>query len=210
VAAALLGKLKLGSSLRNALLAKLALGRALLAMAQGVPNGRFLAGAYWRRRAGLPDGFPQHANPALDGCGLLWVSPILPMRGADALALHALVAPIFAAHGFDLFITVSLINERALCAVLTVAFDRDDPAEAARARDCHRALFDAVMAAGYMPYRVGIESMGALDPHGDVFWKVAARVKAALDPQGLIAPGRYEPGVARRLSWQTLEGRRAR
>ncbi len=181
------------------LMAKVALGRALLAMAQGQPNGRFLAGAYWRRRGGLPAGFPHRADPALDGCGLLWVSPILPMRGADALGLHALVAPIFARHGFDLFMTISLINERALCAVLTVAYDRDDPFETVRARDCHRAVFDAVMVAGYLPYRVGIESMSSLDPYGDVFWQVTAKIKAALDPQGLIAPGRYEPGVAKRL-----------
>lgn len=181
------------------LMAKVALGRALLAMAQGQPNGRFLSGAYWRRRGGLPAGFPHRADPALDGCGLLWVSPILPMRGADALGLHALVAPIFVRHGFDLFMTISLINERALCAVLTVAYDRDDPLETVRARDCHRAVFDAVMVAGYLPYRVGIESMSSLDPYGDVFWQVTAKIKAALDPQGLIAPGRYEPGVAKRL-----------
>lgn len=192
--AGLLARFGLGQALQ----AKVALGRALLAMAQGVPNGRFLAGAYWRRRGGLPALFPQRANPAQDGCGLLWVSPILPMRGADALALHALVAPLFARHGFDLFETFSLINERALCAVLTIAFDRDDAAEAARARACHRAVFDTVMAAGYLPYRVGIESMGELDPDGDVFWRVTARIKAALDPQALMAPGRYEPAVARR------------
>jgi 4-cresol dehydrogenase (hydroxylating) len=184
-----------------ALAGKVALGRALLAMAQGVPNGRFLAGAYWRRRGGLPAGFPQHADPARDGCGLMWVSPVLPMRGADALKLHAMVAPIFARHGFDLFETYSLINERAVCAVLTIAFDRDDAAETARARECQRAVFDAVMAAGYMPYRVGIEAMGLLDPDGDVFWQVTARIKAALDPHGTIAPGRYEPAVARRLTW---------
>jgi len=183
---------------------KVALGRALLAMAQGVPNGRFLAGAYWRRRGGLPAGFPQCADPARDGCGLMWVSPVLPMRGADALKLHALVAPIFARHGFDLFETYSLINERAVCAVLTIAFDRDDAAETARARVCKRAVFDAVMQAGYLPYRVGIEDMGLLDPDGDVFWQVAARIKAALDPQGTIAPGRYEPAVARRLTWPAV------
>ena len=96
--------------------------------------------------------------------------------------------------------TISLINERALCAVLTVAYDRADPAETARARDCHRAVFDAVMAAGYLPYRVGIESMASLDPYNDVFWLVSARIKAALDPQGVIAPGRYEPGVAKRMT----------
>lgn len=185
--------------------AKLALGRALLAMAQGVPSGRFLAGAYWRRRAGLPGTFPTGANPALDGCGLLWVSPILPMRGADALGLHAMVAPFFVEHGFDLFITFSLINERALCAVLTIAFNPDDAAETARARECHRAVFARVMAAGYIPYRVGIESMGELDADpGDVFWKVTARIKAALDPERLIAPGRYDPAEARRVQTDGL------
>ena len=176
--------------------AKVALGEALFAMNRGVPNGRFLAGAYWRRRGGLPATFPLQANPAADHCGLLWVSPILPARGADVLALHALAAPIFGKYGFDLFVTFSMINERALGGVLTVAYDKEDPAEAERARQCYRALFDAVMKAGYIPYRVGIQSMAGLDPDGDVFWKVVSRIKRALDPDGIIAPGRYEPGRA--------------
>ncbi|WP_426112731.1 FAD-binding oxidoreductase [Massilia sp. PWRC2] len=199
--ARLLGPFGIG----QALAAKVALGRSLLALAQGQPDGRFLAGAYWRRRGGLPAQFPRNANPALDGCGLLWVSPMLPMRGADALAVQALVAPLFASHGFDLFITFSLINERALCAVLTIAFDRADAAETARARACQRAVFEAVTAAGYLPYRVGVEAMSELDAdadadadgEGDVFWQVAARIKQALDPQGIMAPGRYQPAVAR-------------
>ena len=165
-------------------------------MNRGVPNGRFLAGAYWRRRGGLPAGFPRQANPAADNCGLLWVSPILPMRGADVLALHALAAPVFARHGFDLFVTFSMINERALGGVLTVAYDKDDPAEVERAKQCYRALFETVMKAGYIPYRVGNQSMASLDPHGDVFWKVVSRIKHALDPDGIIAPGRYEPARA--------------
>jgi 4-cresol dehydrogenase (hydroxylating) len=190
--ARLLGYCRAGRRLR----AKVALGEALFAMNRGVPNGRFLAGAYWRRRGGLPSGFPRQANPATDNCGLLWVSPILPMRGADVLALHALAAPVFARHGFDLFVTFSMINERALGGVLTVAYDKDDPAEVERAKQCYRALFETVMKAGYIPYRVGNQSMAALDPHGDVFWKVVSRIKRALDPDGIIAPGRYEPARA--------------
>jgi 4-cresol dehydrogenase (hydroxylating) len=173
--------------------AKVALGESLFAMNRGVPSGRFLAGAYWRRRGGIPACFPKQADPAADNCGLLWVSPILPLRGADVLALHGLAAPIFARHRFDLFVTFSMINERALGGVLTVAYDKDAPDEVARARECYRALFDAMMKAGYIPYRVGNQSMAALDPHGDVFWKVAGRIKRALDPDGIIAPGRYEP-----------------
>jgi 4-cresol dehydrogenase (hydroxylating) len=190
--ARLLGNSAAGKRLR----AKVALGESLFAMNRGIPNGRFLAGAYWRRRGGLPADFPRHANPAADNCGMLWVSPIIPMRGADLLALHAMAEPVFREHGFDLFVTFSMINERALGGVITVAYDKDDPAEVERARQCYRSVFDQCMAAGYIPYRVGNQSMADLDPHGDVYWQTVARIKAALDPDGILAPGRYQPEKA--------------
>ena len=193
---ALLGRVLGGSQAGHKLRAQVALGEALFAMNRGVPNGRFLAGAYWRRRGGLPSEFPKRADPALDNCGLLWVSPILPMRGSAVLALHALVEPVFRQHGFDLFVTFSMINERALGGVITVAYDKDDIDEVERARRCYRGCFDLMMEAGYIPYRVGNQSMADLDPQNDVYWQTVARIKAALDPAGLIAPGRYEPARA--------------
>ena len=30
--------------------------------------------------------------------------------------------------------------------------------------------------------------------HRDVYWQTVARIKAALDPDGISAPGRYQPG----------------
>ena len=192
----LLGQSKAGQTMR----AQVAMGEALFAMNRGVPNGRFLAGAYWRRRGGLPSEFPKRADPAQDNCGMLWVSPILPMRGSDVLALHAMVEPVFRRHGFDLFVTFSMINERALGGVITVAYDKDDIDEVERARRCYRECFDLIMAAGYIPYRVGNQSMADLDPHGDVYWQTVARIKAALDPAGIIAPGRYQPAHAARFT----------
>lgn len=193
---ALLGKLLGNSAHGLRMRAQVALGRALFAMNRGVPNGRFLAGAYWRRREGLPPEFPRQADPARDNCGMLWVSPILPMRGAEVLALHALVEPVFSAHGFDLFVTFSMINERSLGGVITVAYDKDDLAEVERARRCYSSCFKLLMAAGYIPYRVGNQSMADLDPQHDVYWQTVARIKAALDPDNLIAPGRYQPNLA--------------
>jgi 4-cresol dehydrogenase (hydroxylating) len=184
------------SAAGHRLRAKLALGQSLFAMNRGIPNGRFLMGAYWRRRGGVPDGFPRQADPALDNCGLLWVSPVLPMRGSELLALHSLAEPVFREYGFDLFATFSMINERALGGVLTIAYDKEDPDEVARAQACYQAVFSRAMDAGYIPYRVGNHSMADLDPRGDVYWKTVARIKAALDPDGIIAPGRYEPGRA--------------
>lgn len=200
------GKLRLGAMLARVLgnsnagrkmAAQVALGESLFAMNRGIPNGRFLAGAYWRRRGGLPADFPRHADPAADNCGMLWISPIVPMRGADLLELHALVEPVFKEYGFDLFATFSMITERALGGVLTVAYDKEDPEEVERAKKCYKTLFDMAMQAGYIPYRVGNQSMADLDPHSDVFWKTVSQIKAALDPDSIIAPGRYEPARAR-------------
>ena len=193
VVARLLGGSAMGSRLRS----RLAIAGSLFGMNHGTPSGRFLAGAYWRRRGGLPQDFPQGADPARDGCGLLWVSPVLPMRGADMLAVHDLARTVFWKHGFDLFATFSMINERALGGVLTVAYDKEDPEETARAHACHDEVFQKMMDAGYIPYRVGNQAMGRLDPDGDTYWRTVARIKAALDPAGILAPGRYEPGVAR-------------
>lgn len=189
LAARLLGNTGAGRKLG----AQVALGEAMLAMHRGVPHGRFLAGAYWRRLGGLPATFPAGANPARDQCGMLWVSPILPMRGADVVALHALAEPLFKRHGFDLFVTFSMINERALGAALTITYDKQDAGETARAHACYHAVFEAVMAAGYIPYRVGTQSMQALDPQHDTYWKTVARIRQALDPAGLMVPGRYQP-----------------
>lgn len=175
------------------LAAQVELGRSLLKMNRGIPDGRFLAGAYWRRRGGLPPGFPSGADPARDGCGLMWLAPVLPMRGADLLRAHALVEPVFASHGFDLFETFSMINERTLGGVLTVCFDRDDAAESTRAKLCYQAAFERLMEAGYIPYRVGPQSFADLDNGYDTYWGTVARIKTALDPQQIIAPGRYEP-----------------
>jgi len=192
-AARLLGSSGAGRRLR----ARVALGESLFAMNRGVPNGRFLAGAYWRRRAGLPQDFPERADPARDGCGLLWVSPMLPLRGEDMLAVHALAQANFDRYGFDLFATFSMVNERTLGGVLTVAYDKDDPEETARARACHDEVFASMFEAGYIPYRVGNHAMGRLDPQGDSYWRTVGALKAALDPAGILAPGRYQPDLAR-------------
>ena len=80
--------------------------------------------------------------------------------------------------------------------MLTVAYDKDDAAETARARACHDEVFDRMFESGYIPYRVGNHAMGRLDPQGDSYWRTVGAIKAALDPAGILAPGRYQPAVA--------------
>ena len=155
---------------------------------KGIPTDEPLLGAQWRLRHPPTDGVN---NPLDAGCGLIWVSPVLPMTGRDAAALLAIAAPILEQYGFDLLVTFTLITERAMIAILNVAFDKADAAETVRARACYDVLADTIYTAGYHPYRVCLHGMPRLRQEGDVFWEVADQIKQALDPKDIIARGRY-------------------
>ena len=178
----------------EALAARVRRAQQLVNLHLGVPTGAFLSGAYWRHREGLPDGFPDRADPAQDGCGMLWLSPVLPQTGAAVRELLDIVKPIFREHGFDHLMTLASVNERAMDGVLTIAFDRHDAEETRRASACYQALFEAVFSAGFVPYRVAVGSMSALFEQGSPeHWETVAAIKRALDPNMIIAPGRYAP-----------------
>ena len=77
--------------------------------------------------------------------------------------------------------------------MLTICYDRTCAEETQRAGVCHDQLHEALMSAGYVPYRAGNLSMQRLGDRSEVFWDVVASLKAALDPRQIIAPGHYEP-----------------
>lgn len=187
--AGLLGDSRAGHRLR----ARIESARALLGLSSGQPSRLFLRGAYWRNPEGLPADFPTRADPAADGCGLLWVAPILPLRGTDVDAFLRLAEPVVQRHGFDFMVTLSAVNPRSLAAVLSLSFDRADEEEAERAGQCHDQLVRLFLEQGYPLYRAGLRAMPQLIREGDPFWAAAGAVKDALDPDRILAPGRYDP-----------------
>jgi 4-cresol dehydrogenase (hydroxylating) len=188
-AAACLGAVGLGKRLRRRM-ADLIPNYGLL---KGIPTNEPLLGPQWRLRH-PPDG---PCDPLDAGCGVAWVSPVLPMTGADARRVLGIVEPIFSKFGFECLVTFTLINERAMIAVINVAFDQTESEEAARAAQCYDALLEAVIADGYYPYRATLHGMGQLAGPDDVFWQVASQIKRALDPDDLIARGRYVPPLTK-------------
>ena len=79
---------------------------------------------------------------------------------------------------------------------MRIAFDRKREERRAAARACHHAIVDATLAAGYPPARMAIDGMDRLDPAADSYWQVVRRLKRCLDPDGILAPGRYLPPAA--------------
>lgn len=156
---------------------------------KGVPTIEPVMGAYWRLRR--PPDTP--GEPLDSGCGLYWISPVIPMQGREAIALLNLAKPIFAEYGFDMVVSLILLTERSLVGIFNVGFDKAIPEEAERASACYEALVDAMMARGYNLYRSGLQGMPKMRKEPSVFWDVAAEIKHALDPKDIISRGRYIP-----------------
>jgi 4-cresol dehydrogenase (hydroxylating) len=153
---------------------------------KGVPTDAPMSSVYWRKRMAVPS----EPDPDRDGCGLLWCSPVLPNSGAHAKVVTELAARVLLEHGFEPQMSLSLATERSAVCVTTISYDRDGAGEDARAMACYEALSSELLARGYPPYRANVEAMQYA--RGDATHaSVVQRIKRALDPNDVLAPGRY-------------------
>jgi 4-cresol dehydrogenase (hydroxylating) len=129
---------------------------------------------------------PDHSN-----CGLLFCLPIIPAFGQTVLDVVRDTADTFARHGFEAGITINLMNAKAIEGVVSLSFDRRDTEQAGKAHACIQEMEARYMEQGYPPYRVGINSMHRVVHEDDPFWRTVCSLKKALDPNGIISPGRY-------------------
>ncbi len=146
----------------------------------------------WRVRNAAPESAARSADPLDHNAGFLWLSPVLPMTRDHIDRINTLLEPLFNRYGFDYLATFSMVTARSLCAVTTIAFDKSVAEERRRAAACHAEALDALIAAGYIPYRMGNSGMDKLGQSSSVFFDVTARIKSALDPQSIISPGHYQ------------------
>ncbi|MGA3028414.1 MAG: FAD-binding oxidoreductase [Bryobacteraceae bacterium] len=165
----------------------LALVKPVFKLMQGVPTAQPLQSCYWRKRGPVP----AEMNPDRDRCGLLWVAPILPLRGEDAVRGSQIAIRTVLDYGFEPAISLTLLTERTIDSVISISYDRELPGEDQRARQCHDELLRRLTASGYYPYRLGVQSMWLMRQPSS-YNDFLARLREAIDPGHILAPGRYE------------------
>jgi|AntDeeMetagen134_2_1112570.scaffolds.fasta_scaffold01110_5 FAD/FMN-containing dehydrogenase len=166
-----------------------------LQIMHGTPNDVALSLAYWRSGTLPEPGQPK--NPARDGCGLIWFAPLVPIRGKDVRRYTDMIERICPQYGVNPLITLTTVNDRCFDSTVPLLFDRRDANATARANDCYRALFEAGQKEGFLPYRLNIDAMGILNTGDSAFSRFASQLKAAVDPNFILAPGRYVPRIKR-------------
>lgn len=161
-----------------------------LKLLAGEPSEIALPLAYWRSGE-RPSGRPM--DPAQDGCGLIWYSPLVPMRAGGVRVYCDMVERVCREHGVEPLITLTSLSDRCFDSTVPLLFDPGDRDQADRAKACFEALLSQGMASGFVPYRASVDSMPQFIRAGEPYWDVVRDLKRAIDPHGIIAPGRYTP-----------------
>ena len=140
-------------------------------------------------------GEPTHTELGLlkwrPGGGNAWFTPGTPMDGRIANEFQKLGRGIYEANGLDYQI-MNVAGPRFARGLHVISFNREDPDECARADTAYRALAEAFFERGVAVGRAPIDwydfHMDKLMPS---FTEACSAIKRALDPNGVIAPGRY-------------------
>ncbi len=127
------------------------------------------------------------------GGGHVGFSPVAPITGKDAIDQYNLVSGVVREYGFD-YLGLMAIGWRDLHHVTVVVYDKNDPDEIRRMDEVFNILVDEAAKAGYGEYRTHIRYMDRIAQtynwNNGSLWRMHETVKDALDPNGIIAPGK--------------------
>jgi len=124
------------------------------------------------------------------GGGSSWFAPVSQARGSETLKQMKLAQDILGEYGFD-YVAEFVVGWRDMHHIIDLLFDRTNPAERDRANTCFDKLLEEFSKRGYGSYRTNTAYMKKVaETFGPVKQDVDRKIKRALDPNGIIAPGK--------------------
>ena len=158
---------------------------------QGVPTEVSLPTCYWRSSTAPPE---HDFDPAADRCGLMWLSPLVPMEDVAVKDFLNLVRQLFDKYLFEPCITFTTVNDRCFDCTLPILFDRSDQEEVERAEKLYDEALSLFIREGFLPYRYNIKSMESILSGNKAYNRCLEELKITFDPKRIISPGRYIKG----------------
>ncbi|MEZ4864204.1 MAG: FAD-binding oxidoreductase [Caldilineaceae bacterium] len=131
-------------------------------------------------------------DPQMPGfvCALL----AIPFAGEQIVEIISQVRTISRMVDIDSYFNFVAIGDTAMEGFFRVFFDRSDEGQIAKAHRWNEQVYQKLETIGIYPYRVNIEHMHHfVERRQDTFWQLVRDIKGTLDPNDIIAPGRYAP-----------------
>jgi len=130
----------------------------------------------------------------INECGLIWFAPLLPIEAPLVRDFTQEVTRICLAHDVEPLITLTSISERCFDSTIPILFDQTHSVSKDNARRCFNHLMKSAVEFGFFPYRLDIESLARLySQPNSVSDSLVSAIKLAVDPNNVLAPGRYVP-----------------
>jgi len=122
-------------------------------------------------------------------------SPVVPLKGSEVRKVIDEMKKHIIAFGLNFSGGIMLTNERACLLVAGMQFDKTDRAATENAYNLAKHLVVEVGKLGYGEYRAHLEIMDlASEQYGfndHAYQRFARRIKDAVDPNGVLMPGRH-------------------
>jgi 4-cresol dehydrogenase (hydroxylating) len=126
--------------------------------------------------------------------GHVGFSPISPTTGRDALELRDLLRTGIEGAGLDYMAALLPLSARSFAHITLVIFDTKDESQARSAYDVSKRLVVEAAKKGYGEYRAHLDFMDlAAEQYSwndHAYMRFCERMKDALDPDGILAPGK--------------------
>ncbi len=164
---------------------------------------------------GVPSAVPLQMSDWIGGRGAhLGFSPVVPANGASVMDQLKRSRKIIADADVDFYASFT-IGGRFANNVNMLMYDRDDPAGIAKMRRLFDTLIVETAKAGYAEYRTHLGWMDKVDATFDfndhAMRRLNETVKDAIDPNGILAPGKQGvwPAAYRDMADPTVRGGKA-
>jgi 4-cresol dehydrogenase (hydroxylating) len=154
----------------------------------GVPTAQNIRSLYWRKRSPVPDTI----DPDGDSCGVIWVCHAVPLIAETLSKVVDLIKKVVLENQFEPNIGFNCVSGRCANLYTALVYDRDVKGEDERAVQCHDRIIELLAAEGVLPYRLSNLSQESLPPSSGAYDTLLRQLKETLDPNDILAPGRYD------------------
>ena len=119
-----------------------------------------------------------------------WFVPIVPFKGKHVLKQKMLADEIIKSYGFS-YNAELIVGSRSMHHGIEISFNSRSEESVKRSAECYLALIRVFAQNGYGLYRTNIAFMDAVsETYGPTIQNVFKKIKLALDPNGIISPGK--------------------